>query len=330
MAPDDDNVDDLLDSLLESVSDGEKKTAKKSTKPVIVRPPKPVVKRPQKVIQPMASPSIQPKPILKPVRGPEKPVLKNLERLKQQSAMKRTGVSPGPAPTPIKREPLTKPKPIQGPSPILPKKIPKSSPSVTLEPIKITGISKKSSPTPSPAVPAPVKPISPSSKYAKEPETVRIKIGPSLKDLIAKKEGKTVSTKPADSSIFDDEYKSVQKIKEEILQKPKPITKRPADKLETFKELMQEVESTESITPGMNQDVDLFVETAQRVEEVPIFAEEIASEAVTELVYDKNGYLIPKTAPRPIGVKCPNCGKRFEPLEPERCECPFCMYVWYI
>lgn len=329
MSPEDEeDMDGLLDSLLEDVAKVEKKTAGTVPKPVIVRPPKPVIVRPKKPTPrpsptPVSSPSIESTP-------PESSgsALKNIERLRQQSREIKPATTPAPSFSFGGTKPLAKPKAIlKGPTKPLakPKPIPKEptpSKGGKLEPIRFTPMTSK------PLAKAAETSVADrsSEEVSKDPDTVKIKFRPSLRDLVAREEQK----KPEPSTdLFEDEYKSVQDIKIEPIS-TKPSAKKPTEMLETFEGMVEDLKSEEVITPEMGeQKVEMFVETAERAKDAPIFAEEVSSDAVAELEYDKQGYLIPKAPQRECGVVCPKCGHRFEPSEPERNECKKCFYVWY-
>ncbi|NHI92335.1 MAG: hypothetical protein EAX96_07510 [Candidatus Lokiarchaeota archaeon] len=331
MSEEKDEMDGLLDSILDDIQkvDEKDKNSKDKEDSAVVKiiKPKPIVikpttinisrtpiaiQKPLTITIPKEEKTIQER-VINQKQSASRPILKNIERLKLKSEAERLGIS---------FEELLRRKGLDGkyevPSEPKPPPIKKSEDRLIIKKVESKPEEKKieiKTITKPLSKPAPVYRASVSIGSASEIKNVeetkeRIK---KIK-FTEKLEEDTIGYKsPLDfkkTSPIPATYVSVMDKPEPILREKESISEEKAIKNDS--KLESKPEEDKPYIPNVG-GIPLFVDDSEDKE----FNE--------ELILDDQGLLS-----KAYGIKCPNCGHRFEQIDPERAECPKCNHVFWL
>ena len=323
MSEKNDDMDGLLDSILDDIQhvddEGKKSKEKKEKSTVKVVRPKLIILKPKTIKIGESTTSIQSstqvelpkreepsyKSYSKLKESIKKPRLKNIERLKLQGEADRLG---------IPFEELLRRKGLEGEYklPIKPKPLP---------PKKEDRLLVKK-----------VKPKEVEQKIVMKPQPLEI----------VKPAPVYLASIPTSSSTGPTEYKErkervkkikfTEKLEEDTIGYKSPLAFRRERSAQSKYVNVTETKIPEAEKNKKKIDVDSVKELEDdrhyvpNVGGVPLFVDDTGNnELDEELITDENGYLS-----KAFGIKCPQCGYRFEQGDPERAECPKCHHVWWV
>ncbi len=316
MTDENDEIDGLLDSLLDEITDVEDNGKKKEKKltPKVIRPKSAIIKpvslqfgsnsnniqNINKKTDKEKEKSIQ-EVVLQQKSGTQKLQLKNIERLKLQSEAKRLGISLEEL---LERRGLSdqiklqpKPKPIKN-----------EDDKFKIKQIPTKPITEKFQP----------KPI-----LKTDPETPKVykaSIPLSKKDEIQVNTLERVKKIKFTEKLQEDAlgYSSPLRFNQKKTTSPGYVSLSDNFNLEEGKE-----EKTEE---PKNLELEEEKPYVPNVGGIPLFVNGAGdSEPDEELIINDEGLLS-----KAFGIKCPECGNRFEQQDPERAECPKCRNVFWL
>ena len=318
MSDENDEIDGLLDSLLDEITDVEdpEKKKKKDLTPRVIGPKSVVIKPVSVQIDSKSKTVSDDKPIQlpKPEKSiqeqvierkttDQKPKLKNIERLRLQGEAKRLGI---PFEELLKRRGLTgeikvppkpKPKPIKKEEDRLVVK--KEEPEVKKASLKPKPLNLK--PSSEPKVYRASMPISSKEKPIEE-RTERIK-----------------------------KIKFTEKLKEDTIGYSSPLGfRQKKSAVSSHISIVDDFSLDEEEEKLLNEELEPETQDDKpfvpNVGGIPLFADDTTDTVPDEeLVHDESGMLT-----KAYGLKCPQCGNRFEQQDPERAECTKCGHVFWV